>query len=78
MLDRLLYRNNWYDVIDQRLLEEGGFWDTRQRPVIDQIGSKLSKLDYSADWHIKGGYLYLCGITLSVDGSDFFIWPTLL
>lgn len=70
MLDRLLYRNNWHDLTDQRLLEEARFWGKRQRPVIDQSGNKLGKLDYAADWHIRRGYLYLCGLTLTVDGSD--------
>lgn len=70
MLDRLLYRNNWHDLVDQRLLEEGPFWDNHQRPVIDQSGNILGKLDYAADWQIKGGYVYLCGLTLTIDGSD--------
>jgi hypothetical protein len=71
MLDRLLYRNVWHDLINQRLLDEG-FWNKQRhvRPLIAGRSKKLSTGDYAADWEIRNRQLYLCAARLIVDNSD--------
>ena len=70
MLDRLLYRGNWFDLPNQRPLEEC-YWQARRekKPVVGYTGRRLGSEDYACDWKIEGQKLWLLSATLDEDGS---------
>ncbi len=71
MLDRLLYRSSWFDLPNQRPLEEC-YWQghRRKRPVVGVSGKRLRADDYACDWKIEGRKLWLLSTVLEEDGSE--------
>lgn len=71
MLDRILYRNEWFDLPNQRLLEES-FWSMKgkTKPIVGLDGKRLRANDYACDWKIESRKLWLLSATLEEDGSD--------
>lgn len=71
MLDRLLYRDEWFYLPNQRPLEEC-YWQARRekKPVVGHSGRRLRSEDYACDWKIEGRKLWLLSVTLDEDGSE--------
>lgn len=71
MLDRLLYRNQWFCLPNQRPFEEC-FWSTqrKKKPFIGHPPRPLREDEYACDWKIESRKLWLLSAILEEDGSD--------
>jgi hypothetical protein len=71
MLDRLLYRNQWFDLPDQRPFKEY-FWSTqrKKKPLIGHPPHPLREDEYACDWKIERRKLWLLASVFEEDGSD--------
>lgn len=71
MLDRIFYRTKWFDLPNQRLLEES-FWQGQhnKKLLVGHPAHHLLEDEYSCDWKIDSRKLWLLSAIFDEDGTD--------
>ena len=71
MLDRLFYRGQWFDLPNQRPLDEC-FWQHQRckKLLVGHPAHPLRDDEYACNWKVEGQKLWLLSISLDEDGSE--------